>query len=76
MSTPALNPAERERRIIVRAGLFIALGLGLAMLVVFVIDLNCRIFCTTGLNLLRTSLIVLIVCNLRDTSCSLLRVIR
>lgn len=44
MSTPALNPAERERRIIVRAGLFIALGLGLAMLVVFVIGKERNLF--------------------------------
>jgi phospholipid/cholesterol/gamma-HCH transport system substrate-binding protein len=44
MITPALNPAERERRIIVRAGLFIALGLGLAMLVVFVIGKERNLF--------------------------------
>jgi phospholipid/cholesterol/gamma-HCH transport system substrate-binding protein len=44
MSTPALNPAERERRIIVRAGLFIALGLGLALLVVFVIGKERNLF--------------------------------
>jgi phospholipid/cholesterol/gamma-HCH transport system substrate-binding protein len=43
MTTP-LNPAERERRIIVRAGLFIALGLGLAMLVVFVIGKERNLF--------------------------------
>lgn len=43
MSTP-LNPAERERRIIVRAGLFIALGIGLALLVVFVIGKERNLF--------------------------------
>jgi phospholipid/cholesterol/gamma-HCH transport system substrate-binding protein len=44
MSTPELNPAERERRIIIRAGLFIALGLGLALLVVFVIGKERNLF--------------------------------
>lgn len=45
MSTPQpLNPAERERRIIVRAGLFIALGIGLALLVVFVIGKERNLF--------------------------------
>lgn len=47
MSTPPpapLNPAARERRIIVRAGLFIAFGLGLAMLVVFVIGKERNLF--------------------------------
>jgi phospholipid/cholesterol/gamma-HCH transport system substrate-binding protein len=43
MSHP-LNPAERERRIIVRAGLFIALGIGLALLVVFVIGKERNLF--------------------------------
>lgn len=43
MITP-INPAERERRIIVRAGLFIALGIGLALLVVFVIGKERNLF--------------------------------
>ncbi len=45
MSTPQpLNPAERERRIIVRAGLFIAYGIALALLVVFVIGKERNLF--------------------------------
>ncbi|MBL8921661.1 MAG: MCE family protein [Myxococcaceae bacterium] len=45
MSTPQpLNPAERERRIIIRAGLFIALGIALALLVVFVIGKERNLF--------------------------------
>jgi phospholipid/cholesterol/gamma-HCH transport system substrate-binding protein len=45
MSAPVpLNPAERERRIIVRAGLFIAFGIGLALLVVFVIGKERNLF--------------------------------
>jgi phospholipid/cholesterol/gamma-HCH transport system substrate-binding protein len=45
MSTPApLNPAERERRIIIRAGIFIAFGIGLALLVVFVIGKERNLF--------------------------------
>lgn len=45
MSTPQpLNPAERERRIIVRAGLFIAFGIALALLVVFVIGKERNLF--------------------------------
>jgi phospholipid/cholesterol/gamma-HCH transport system substrate-binding protein len=39
-----MNPAERERRVIVRAGLFIALGLALAGVVVFVIGKERRLF--------------------------------
>ncbi|MBL8938522.1 MAG: MCE family protein, partial [Archangium sp.] len=39
-----LNPAERERRIIVRAGLFIAFGIALALLVVFVIGKERNLF--------------------------------
>ncbi len=42
--TQPINPAERERRIIVRAGLFIALGIGLALLVVFVIGRERNLF--------------------------------
>lgn len=45
MSTPQpINPAERERRIIIRAGLFIALGIALALLVVFVIGKERNLF--------------------------------
>ncbi len=45
MSTPPpLNPADRERRVIIRAGLFIALGLALAGIVVFVIGKERRMF--------------------------------
>jgi phospholipid/cholesterol/gamma-HCH transport system substrate-binding protein len=39
-----MNPAEREKRVIVRAGLFIALGLALAGIVVFVIGKERRLF--------------------------------
>ncbi len=39
-----VNPAERERRVIIRAGLFIALGLALAGIVVFVIGKERRLF--------------------------------
>lgn len=39
-----MNPAERERRVIIRAGLFIALGLALAGIVVFVIGKERRLF--------------------------------
>lgn len=44
MSTPTVNPAERERRIIVRAGLFVALGLALAGVVVFLIGKERNLF--------------------------------
>lgn len=45
MNTPQpINPAERERRIIIRAGLFIALGIALALLVVFVIGKERNLF--------------------------------
>jgi phospholipid/cholesterol/gamma-HCH transport system substrate-binding protein len=44
MAAPPLNPQERERRIIVRAGLFIALGLGLSLFVVFVIGRERNLF--------------------------------
>lgn len=39
-----MNPAEREKRVIIRAGLFIALGLALAAIVVFVIGKERRLF--------------------------------
>lgn len=39
-----MNPAEREKRVIIRAGLFIALGLSLAGIVVFVIGKERRLF--------------------------------
>lgn len=39
-----MNPADRERRVIIRAGLFIALGLALAGIVVFVIGKERRLF--------------------------------
>jgi phospholipid/cholesterol/gamma-HCH transport system substrate-binding protein len=42
-NTP-MNPAEREKRVIIRAGLFIALGLALAGIVVFVIGKERRLF--------------------------------
>ncbi len=41
---PPMNPADRERRVIIRAGLFIALGLTLAGLVIFVIGKERRLF--------------------------------
>jgi len=44
VSTAPLNPADRERRIIIRAGLFIALGIGLSLLVVFVIGRERNLF--------------------------------
>lgn len=44
MSTPNMTPAEREKRVIIRAGLFIALGLALAGVVVFVIGKERRLF--------------------------------
>jgi phospholipid/cholesterol/gamma-HCH transport system substrate-binding protein len=37
MVSPTRNPAERERRAVIRAGLFVAIGLALAGVVVFVI---------------------------------------
>ncbi len=43
MST-TMTPAEREKRVIIRAGLFIALGLALAGIVVFVIGKERRLF--------------------------------
>ncbi|GMU61376.1 MAG: hypothetical protein AMXMBFR34_31390 [Myxococcaceae bacterium] len=43
MATP-LNQAEREKRIVVRAGLFVALGLGLAAIVVFLIGKERMLF--------------------------------
>ncbi|MEW6434505.1 MAG: MlaD family protein [Myxococcota bacterium] len=43
VSTP-VNPAEREKRIIVRAGLFVALGLALAGIVVFLIGKERNLF--------------------------------
>lgn len=39
-----MTPAEREKRVIIRAGLFIALGLALAGIVVFVIGKERRLF--------------------------------
>ncbi len=39
-----INPAEKEKRVIIRAGLFIALGLALAGVVVFVIGKERRLF--------------------------------
>ena len=36
MADTPMNPAEREKRVIIRAGLFIAFGLALAGLVIFV----------------------------------------
>jgi|APLak6261679142_1056127.scaffolds.fasta_scaffold00021_94 phospholipid/cholesterol/gamma-HCH transport system substrate-binding protein len=39
-----INPAEKEKRVIIRAGLFIALGLALAGIVVFVIGKERRLF--------------------------------
>ncbi|PZR17593.1 MAG: MCE family protein [Archangium gephyra] len=44
MSTANITPAEREKRVIIRAGLFIALGLALAGIVVFVIGKERRLF--------------------------------
>lgn len=44
MAQPPLNPAEREKRIIVRAGVFVALGLALAGVVVFVIGKERMLF--------------------------------
>ncbi len=44
MAPPPMNPAEREKRVIIRAGLFIALGLALAAIVVFVIGKERRLF--------------------------------
>lgn len=44
MSTPNMTPAEKEKRVIIRAGLFIALGLALAGIVVFVIGKERRLF--------------------------------
>ena len=44
MADQPVNPAERERRVIIRAGLFIALGLALAGLVIFVIGKERRLF--------------------------------
>ncbi len=44
MANQPMNPAERERRIIVRAGLFVAIGLALAAIVVFVIGKERNLF--------------------------------
>ncbi|MEW5739195.1 MAG: MlaD family protein [Myxococcota bacterium] len=44
MASPPVNPAEREKRIVVRAGLFVALGLGLASVVVFLIGKERMLF--------------------------------
>lgn len=44
MSSPPMSPAEREKRTIIRAGLFIALGLALAGVVVFVIGKERHLF--------------------------------
>jgi phospholipid/cholesterol/gamma-HCH transport system substrate-binding protein len=44
MAAPPVNPAEREQRIIVRAGLFVALGLALAGVVVFLIGKERNLF--------------------------------
>src|SRR2546423_5841768 len=43
-ATPKLNPAARERRFIVRAGLFVALGLALGALVIVTIGKERRFF--------------------------------
>ncbi len=44
MSSQNMTPAEKEQRVIIRAGLFIALGLALAGIVVFVIGKERRLF--------------------------------
>jgi phospholipid/cholesterol/gamma-HCH transport system substrate-binding protein len=44
MAQPPLNPAERERRLIVRAGLFVGLALVLAGVVVFLIGKERNLF--------------------------------
>lgn len=44
MADKPQNPAEKEKRVIIRAGLFIALGLALAGIVVFVIGKERRLF--------------------------------
>ncbi len=44
MADKPMNPAEKEKRVIIRAGLFIALGLTLADIVVFVIGKERRLF--------------------------------
>ncbi len=44
MTQPHLNPAERERRLIVRAGLFVGLGLTLGAVVVFLIGKERNLF--------------------------------
>ncbi|MFZ5441713.1 MAG: MlaD family protein [Myxococcota bacterium] len=44
MADKPINPAEREKRVIIRAGLFIALGLALAGVVIFVIGKERRLF--------------------------------
>lgn len=44
MASTPVNPAEREKRIIVRAGLFVALGLALAGVVVFLIGKERNLF--------------------------------
>lgn len=44
MASTPVNPAEREKRIIVRAGLFVALGLALAGIVVFLIGKERNLF--------------------------------
>ncbi len=44
MAESKTNPAEREKRLIVRAGLFVAIGLGLAGLVIFLIGKERMLF--------------------------------
>ncbi len=44
MAAKPMNPAEREKRTIIRAGLFIALGLALAGVVVFIIGKERQLF--------------------------------
>lgn len=44
MTQPHMNPAERERRLVVRAGLFVGLGLTLGALVVFLIGKERNLF--------------------------------
>ena len=44
MTQPNINPAERERRIMVRAGLFVGLGLTLGAVVIFLIGKERNLF--------------------------------
>lgn len=44
MTQPHINPAERERRLVVRAGLFVGLGLTLGAVVVFLIGRERNLF--------------------------------